>query len=327
MDSFVKAAREHFKDENIGTAELFKLMEGGKLLAKDILPLVGKNMAEAAKKGGALEKMLLSNGVAMRRLTQTWQNFQNEFFKGGFGESMTDTFNTLAQMLKDNTGLAHMMGQAFKAVMNNLLDGFTLVYDISRIFWWTMDDALFSKIPQGMKNWLADNAALLVSITIATGAFKLLLGTLRLIFGLGALGKGLGLAAAATEAGKVLTIFQKMQGFLTGLSALVTRLTGLAVAMSSLNKDGSIFDFSNLAKTIIPGSDITGLNTFSNIMNPSSSILAPFRNQPTMPASNWAAAGQQGTMKVEIVTNDSEFGKAIEARIVENDNKNFNMIE
>jgi hypothetical protein len=327
MDSFVKAAREHFKDENIGTAELFKLMEGGKLLAKDILPLVGKNMAAAAKKGGALEKMLLSNGVAMRRLTQTWQNFQNEFFRGGFGESMTDTFNTLAQMLKDNTGLAHMMGQAFKAVMNNLIYGFTFAYDAAFVFWTEMDEALFSKIPQGMKNWLADNAALLVSITIATGAFKLLLGTLRLIFGLGALGKGLGLAAAATEAGKVLTIFEKMQGFLTGLSALVTRLTGLAVAMSSLNKDGSIFDFSNLAKTIIPGSDITGLNTFSNIMNPSSSILAPFRNQPSMPASSWATAGQQGTMKVEIVTIDSEFGKAIEARIVENDNKNFNMVE
>ncbi len=68
MDAFVKASREAFNDENIGTKELFKLMKDGKLLAKDILPLVGKYMSEAARKGGALEKMLNSNGVAMRRL-------------------------------------------------------------------------------------------------------------------------------------------------------------------------------------------------------------------------------------------------------------------
>ena len=144
--------------------------------------------------------------------------------------------------------------------------------------------------------------------------------------GLGSLGKGLGLAKAATEAGKVLTIFERMQGFLTGLSALVTKMTGLAIALSSLNKDGSVFDFSNLAKSIIPGSDITGLNNFSNILNPNSSILAPFRNQPTMPASNWATAGQQGTVKVEIVPKDSEFGRAIDVRISENDTRNFNMV-
>jgi hypothetical protein len=300
-------------------------MEAGELLSKDILPLVGKHMAAAARKGGALEKMLVSNGVAMRRLTQTWQNFQNEFFKGGFGTALTDTFNTLAQMLRDNSGLAENLGKAFKAVMDNLLYGFTLVYDISRVFWWKMDEALFSKIPEGMKNWLADNAALLVSITVATGAFKLLWGTLKLIFGMGSLSKGLGLAKAATEAGKVLTIFERMQGFLTGLSALVTRMTGLAIALSSLNKDGSVFDFSNLAKSIIPGNDITGLNTFSNILNPNSSILAPFRNQPSMPASSWTTAGQQGNFKVEIVPNGTEFDNIIKARIVENDNKNFNM--
>jgi hypothetical protein len=53
-------------------------------------------------------------------------------------------------------------------------------------------------------------------------------------------------------------------------------------------------------------------------------LAAPFRTQPQM-STSWAAAGQQGSLKVEIVPKDSEFGKAIEARIVENDNKNFNM--
>lgn len=322
MDAFVKAARQHFNDENIGTKELFKLMENGELLSKDILPLVGKHMAAAAKKGGALEKMLVSNGVAMRRLTQTWQNFQNEFFKGGFGTALTDTFNTLAQMLKDNTGLAKMMGAALGAVMNNLLDGFTMVYDIALLFWLDMDYYLFQHIPQGMKDFIADWAAIGAAVVIATGIFKGMYGILKMIFGFGSLGKALGLGAAASDATKI-------GGAMSLILRVIGKLTTAALVLESVSSsfagDKTMFDFSGWIKGILPGgTDIQGLNNLKGNLNPNSMLAAPFRTQPQMSA-NWATAGQQGSLKVEIIPKDSEFGKAIEARIVENDNKNFNM--
>lgn len=129
MKVFVKAAQEHFKDDKIGVPELMKLMQDGKLLAKDILPYVGKEFAKAANKGGALDKALLGNRVAMQRLSQTWMNFQNDVFEGGFGQKMTDTFNILAEILSDNGALATNLGKFFKNMIQGAEDVATAVYN------------------------------------------------------------------------------------------------------------------------------------------------------------------------------------------------------
>ncbi|ULG01435.1 hypothetical protein phiA019_0089 [Aeromonas phage phiA019] len=181
MDAFVKAAREAFNDENIGTKELFKLMEDGKLLAKDILPLVGKYMSEAAKKGGALDKMLKSNQVAMQRLSMTWQNFQNVIFMSGFGEALTRTFNSLAFALKNNDGAAKAIG----ITLGGLIDGFMYfggtVHDVSLLTYHYLNkyilDPLTQLIPALKEiegNWVAQAAGVL----IAASAFAKLSGFL-----------------------------------------------------------------------------------------------------------------------------------------------------
>lgn len=181
MDSFVKAAREAFNDENIGTKELFKLMEDGKLLAKDILPLVGKYMSEAAKKGGALDKMLKSNQVAMQRLSMTWQNFQNVIFMSGFGEALTRTFNSLAFALKNNEGAAKAIGIA----LGGLVDGFMYfggtVHDVSLLTYHYLNkyilDPLTQLIPALKEiegSWVAQAAG----VMIAASAFAKLSGFL-----------------------------------------------------------------------------------------------------------------------------------------------------
>lgn len=181
MDAFVKAAREAFNDENIGTKELFKLMEDGKLLAKDILPLVGKYMSEAAKKGGALDKMLKSNQVAMQRLSMTWQNFQNEIFMSGFGEALTRTFNSLAFALKNNEGAAKAIG----IVLGGLIDGFMYfggtVHDVSLLTYHYLNKYIIDPLTQlvpALKeiegSWVAQAAGVL----IAASAFSKLAGFL-----------------------------------------------------------------------------------------------------------------------------------------------------
>lgn len=181
MDAFVKAAREAFNDENIGTKELFKLMEDGKLLAKDILPLVGKYMSEAAKKGGALDKMLKSNQVAMQRLSMTWQNFQNVIFMSGFGEALTRTFNSLAFALKNNEGAAKSIG----VVLGGLVDGFMYfggtVHDVSLLTYHYLNKYIIDPLTQlvpALKeiegSWVAQAAGVL----IAASAFSKLAGFL-----------------------------------------------------------------------------------------------------------------------------------------------------
>ena len=181
MDAFVKAAREAFNDENIGTKELFKLMEDGKLLAKDILPLVGKYMSEAAKKGGALDKMLKSNQVAMQRLSMTWQNFQNTIFISGFGEALTRTFNSLAFALKNNDGAAKAIG----ITLGGLVDGFMYfggtVHDVSLLTYHYLNkyivDPLTQLVPALKEiegSWVAQAAGVL----IAASAFAKLSGFL-----------------------------------------------------------------------------------------------------------------------------------------------------
>jgi hypothetical protein len=118
LSLFVDAASE-FSGKQLTTPEFFKMMENGELLAKDILPLMGKRMSIAANKGGALEKSLAGNQTAMNRLTTEWKFFQEIIFNSGFGEALTRTFNSLAFALKNNDGAAKAIG----ITLGGLIDG------------------------------------------------------------------------------------------------------------------------------------------------------------------------------------------------------------
>lgn len=172
-------------------------MQKGELLAKDFLPLLGKYWSDFARSGGKLDKVLNNNQTAMMRLSNTFKNFQNAFFQGGFENVLTKTFNLSAQALRDNEGLAKKLGQAFKAVADNILDGLTLLIDFGTILRIEIIDPILNQIPQGMKNWLADWAAIGAAVLIATGLFRGLYKVIKMIFGMGSLTKSLGMGAGA----------------------------------------------------------------------------------------------------------------------------------
>lgn len=130
MQIFVQAAQKHFKDDKIGVPELQELMKNGQLLAKDILPLVAEGFAEAARKGGALDKQLKGNRVAMERMRQSWMVFQNKIFESGFGEQMTETFNNIADLLSENGELAGNIGQFAKGIIEAFQEIFLTIHDV-----------------------------------------------------------------------------------------------------------------------------------------------------------------------------------------------------
>lgn len=165
-------------------AAMEKLMEQGKLYSKDVLPFFGREIEKVV--GSGLDKALQSNMNAMGRLKNVWESTANLIFKSGFGEGLTDMFNTLASLLKDNEHLFTALGR----IAGSVLKGLSLAVE-------------------GLSNILQPIGTILKSITdllgdfsgIAAAAFSPLVYTLlpRMVTNLGLVSKMLvtirGLAA------------------------------------------------------------------------------------------------------------------------------------
>jgi hypothetical protein len=105
-------------------AEMFKMMEQGKLLAEDVLPAVGREFSRVAKQNGAL-------AAAQKKTNSEYQRFLNalamakiQFFEGGFGEGMTTAFKTMAEFLKTTDV------RAFGAAFGGMIAGVTMGLDV-----------------------------------------------------------------------------------------------------------------------------------------------------------------------------------------------------
>jgi len=144
LQAFVKAAQTHFKDDKIGVPELMNLMQKGELLAKDILPHVADELAKTARKNGALSAQMKSNRVAMERLTQTWQVWQAEIFDGGFGDAMTNLFNTFSKILHGSTGSSSAIGKFAQGFINNLTEIVAVTHDVFFLIGLIIDEGLAS---------------------------------------------------------------------------------------------------------------------------------------------------------------------------------------
>ncbi|AFC21396.1 tail length tape measure protein [Cronobacter phage vB_CsaM_GAP31] len=129
LQVFIKASQEAFNDSTIDVTKMLDMMQKGELKAAKVLPFVAKYYSEAANKGGALQKALQGNRVAMQRLTLTWMDFQNKIFQSGFGESLTSAFNELAKILDSNGPLAQNLGQFFAGFTDGFMEMVYTVYN------------------------------------------------------------------------------------------------------------------------------------------------------------------------------------------------------
>lgn len=103
------------------TQQMFKLQEQGKLISSQVLPEFAKALRASAAKG--LEKALESNRVAMNRLVFAAQEAADLFFRSGYGDGLTDFFNTSAEFLRDNADLWKALGQ----IVGSVLKGVSLI--------------------------------------------------------------------------------------------------------------------------------------------------------------------------------------------------------
>lgn len=92
------------------TKAFYKLQEQGQVISEEILPAFAKRLKDVAAVG--LDKKLESNSVAMQRLVNvTLPMVGNEFFKAGWGDGLTDLFNTLSENLRDLIPLFKSLGR------------------------------------------------------------------------------------------------------------------------------------------------------------------------------------------------------------------------
>jgi hypothetical protein len=106
-----KAAKDAGLTVNGTVKEMMKLQQTGGLISSKVLPHFAKRMSEAARANGGLDKALLSNRVAMNRFTTSVQNSADSFFKSGFSEGLTELFNELATLVKENSALWESLGR------------------------------------------------------------------------------------------------------------------------------------------------------------------------------------------------------------------------
>lgn len=105
------------------TGAIEDLMVNGKLYSKDILPFFGAEISKIVDPG--FEKALKSNINAMGRLQNVLESTGNEIFKAGWGEGLTDIFNSLGALLKDN----EMLFKAFGNIVGKIFSGIAWTID------------------------------------------------------------------------------------------------------------------------------------------------------------------------------------------------------
>lgn len=349
LELFKKAASE-FSGKELTTPEFFKMMEKGELLAQDILPLMGKRLSEAAKKGGALEKMLNSNGVAMRRLQQTWTNFQNDVFTGGFGEALSRTFNTLAFALKNNEQMAKSLGGVFGGLVDGFVYFYATVHDYSILAWHAISKEFIEPLKEAiplLNEIGGKDAAWLVGWVAAAALFKGIAGTLASIVGYllgikkllpyvtGGLTTATGAGAAASGGVSAGTAAAGV-----GAGATVGRLLGMGPLAGAAGQ-GYIFHnfvqdyFIPWQKSVVDS--LFGESKLRTDLRPSlqGAVSAPsmetypyspiMRGMPYIPGSVNKPM-EAGELKIKVLTNDTKFSEIIRLEIEENNNKVYNQL-
>ena len=84
--------------KNLSMGEMKQMMKDGKLIAKEILPTLGDEMAKIARNGGALKEALLGLAVAESRMKTSFDNMLANIYQGGLNEGLSDLYTTLDDM-------------------------------------------------------------------------------------------------------------------------------------------------------------------------------------------------------------------------------------
>lgn len=341
---FVKALNKMRGRTDLTEKDLMGLMKNGDLLAKDILPFVGDEFKAAAQKGGAFEKSLKSNRVAMMKLQTTMQIAQKDFFDAGFGASLTKTFDGMTTAINNNRGAIQTLGEIAGDVLDGFRDAAFGVVDAVVILR-AVIDKYFPDLAKTFEGF-GGTAAYATGIAIFTGALWKLGGALKwvasflnplkgLVGTLGKLGALGGISTPGTDNDKPNKKGGK--GFSIGLPAIIA-------AVSLNDRVGAVqADPEGFLKKVQANNDKPTL--WTDIKNFVAETFggyggSPYAQGPQLPGINNLAVGigvgrpveveGRADLKVQtevkLTLDDSKFSDAIRAEVKNQDQQNINML-
>lgn len=239
------------------TAELFNMMENGKLMSADFLPRMAEQMAIVARQGGALASAMSNIRVAENALTTRYTLFMNDIFEGEIADEYAEILKNITEFLDMDSGKSDQTRKMLKDIMRSLL----------KLGEWLSTDGLelieafadkFNKLSGWMKKNISQDWGGLLTViglvissttlmTLAFGVFKGLFtgGWLKSIFkklltvsgATAAIGTSVDLITAAM--GRLWISMTPLLKFLGVAGAIVGVAYGIAEAVKAMNSSNA----------------------------------------------------------------------------------------
>ncbi|NCB78616.1 MAG: hypothetical protein EOM41_01190 [Bacilli bacterium] len=174
--------------KNLSMGEMKQMMKDGKLIAKEILPTLGDEMAKIARNGGALKEALLGLAVAESRMKTSFDNMLANIYQGGLSEGLKDLYTTLDDMFFLMSQGDSKVGKFLKGFIDGARESLIWVHDTLLDIYYLITEDL------GVKGVNAEFLGKVTYWIAIAGAMNSVLGVMRMIFG----GKMIEMMAAAT---------------------------------------------------------------------------------------------------------------------------------
>lgn len=97
----------------VTTEQLFKMLENGEVLAKDLLPKLAREFTRAAHTGGAFAKAQKSTAAELARFENQWNDLQDAFARSGFLVAVTKGIDALSAAMEKLSPLVKEIGEGF----------------------------------------------------------------------------------------------------------------------------------------------------------------------------------------------------------------------
>lgn len=116
IQAAARAAQAMGLSVNGTTAELFKLMEDGKLVSEDFLPYFSEELMKAAMNGGALEQSMKSTAASIGRFQTAVWAANRTFNQSGFDKTVGALFDTLSFSINQANPVWQLFGKISEIV-------------------------------------------------------------------------------------------------------------------------------------------------------------------------------------------------------------------
>lgn len=284
----IRKAVEKFYKKDISTSEMFQLMKDGKLLAKDILPLLGEEFSKMAKTGDALKFALSSLSTVQQRMNTSFREWINNVYKGGLAEGLSDLYKLLDNIFWAMSQGESASGGFLKGFLGAARDSIAAVNDGLN------DLVLFVRYRLGVKGADAEFLGKVAYWVAIAGAMNVVAGLMKTIFG-----------------GSMLSMIMKVS---TAMGGLVALPFAIVAALNELYEQlGWIQD----PKAMAQQTDVITKMRNQAVTSGMPMFAQPFFQQQIVQAQNQAQSGQI-TLKLETT---SDVDKLVQGHIETNNQR------